>query len=97
MNPKLKEKIQREIRKRAFKRSDWLRQDEQISVDSQHTLEALKEVTGLPRPELEAIARDVRLSYEVSKDEFFSIRNQILISFAISGFVIIIGWLLLMI
>jgi hypothetical protein len=97
MNRKLKAKIQREIRKRAFKRSDRLRQHEQISVDSQHTLEALKEVTGLPRPELRAIARDVRLSFEVRKDEFFSIRNQILISIAISGFVIILGWLLLMI
>jgi hypothetical protein len=97
MNRKLEAKIQKKIRNRAFKRLDKIRQERQRLQNEKYTLDALREVTGLPLWELEAIANEVMLSFEVIRDEFFSIKNQILISFGISGFVIILGCLLLMI
>jgi len=97
MNRKLEAKIQKKIRNRAFKRLDKIRQERQRLQNEKCTLDALREVTGLPLWELEAIANEVMLSFEVIRDEFFSIKNQILISFGISGFVIILGCLLLMI
>jgi hypothetical protein len=97
MNRKLEEKIRKEIRKHAFERSDRLWQEKQHLQSTKHTLDALHEVTGLPRPELEAISNEVLLSFKVSRDEFFSIRNQILVAFGVSGFVTILGCLLFMI
>ena len=97
MNRKLEAKIQKKIRNRAFKRLDKIRQERQRLQNEKYTLDALHEVTGLPLRELEAIANEVMLSFEVIRDEFFSIKNQILISFGISGFVIILGCLLFMI
>jgi hypothetical protein len=76
---------------------DKIRQERQRLQNEKYTLDALHEVTGLPLRELEAIANEVMLSFEVIRDEFFSIKNQILISFGISGFVIIFGCLLFMI
>jgi hypothetical protein len=97
MNRKLEAKVQREIRKRAFERSDRLQQERQNLQKTQHTLDALQEVTGLPRPQLESIADDVKLSLRVTNDDFFSIKNQILMTFGVSGFVIILGWLVFII
>lgn len=88
-------RLQREIRKRAFASWDRLRQEKQRRQDIQNTLDALDEVTELPRSELEAIARDVRLSWECHDENFFSIRNQILVACAIFGIVLTFGWLLI--
>ena len=97
MNRKLEAKVQREIRKRAFERSDRLQQERQNLQKTQHTLDALQEVRGLPRPQSESIADDVKLSLRVTNDDFFSIKNQILMTFGVSGFVIILGWLVFII
>jgi hypothetical protein len=97
MNCKLEAKIQKKIRTRTFKHLDKIRQERQRLQNEKYTLDALHEVTGLPLWELEAIANEVMLSFEVIRDDFFSIKNQILISFGISGFVIILGCLLFMI
>ena len=65
MNPKLSEKIKKEIRRRAFEQSDRLQQEKQNQQDVQYTLDALHEVTGLPRPQLKTIANAAMLSVEV--------------------------------
>ena len=97
MNHKLEKKIRKEIRKRAFERADILRQEKQNLQGSEYTLDALQDVTGLPRSDLESIALFVRLSRQMTHDGFFSIKNQILMTFVVSGFVIILGFLLFMI
>ena len=95
MNRQLEAQIRKEIRKRALEQSDRLRQKKQKWQDIQHTLDALHEVTGLPRHELEVIANEARLSFETGREEFFSIKKQILMASSISGFIIISVWLLL--
>ena len=91
MNHKLEARIQKQIRKRAFERADVLRQERQYAQKTQHTLDALQEVTGLRRPELESIADEVRLSIQMTGDDFFSIKNQILMTFAAAGVILIIS------
>ena len=93
MKTRLDEKIQREIRKRAFKRRDRLRLENRRQQGIQHTLDALYEVTNLSRAELEAIAGEVRLSCMCYDENFFSIKNQILVTCGIFSFIIILGWL----
>ena len=97
MNRKIEERIQRKIRKRAFEHLDRLEQRRRTSAASRHTLEALAQVTGLPRPELQAITREVNLSLEMEREAFFSIKNQILLASGICAFAVIFGGLLFMI
>ncbi|MGD8738771.1 MAG: hypothetical protein PVG34_00550 [Desulfobacterales bacterium] len=91
MNHKLEAKIQKEIRKRAFERADDLRQEKQSLQKTECTLDALQEVTGLPRPDLESIAEDVRLSRQMTRNDFFSIKNQILMTFGLAGLILFLG------
>ena len=91
MNRKLEAKIQKQIRQRAFERADILRQEKQNLQKTQHTLDALQEVTGLHRPELESIADAVRLSHQMRKDDFFSIKNQILMTFGVASLILILS------
>ena len=93
MHADFEEKLKKEIRKRAFERRDRLRHEKQRRQDIQHNLDALYEVTELPRSELEAIARDARLSCMCHDEDFFSIKNQVLVACGIFGFVIILVWL----
>jgi hypothetical protein len=90
MTGRLEKKIQKQIRKRAFNRAETLRQEKQDAQKTQHTLDALQEVTGLHRPELESIADEVRLSVQMTRDDFFSIKNQILMTFATAGLILIL-------
>ncbi|MFQ5772681.1 MAG: hypothetical protein ACE5HX_19250 [bacterium] len=89
------DKIQKEIRRRAFARSDFLRQAEQKRQGTKHTLDALQEVTGLPCVDLETIANDVRRSIEPDEKDFFSIKNQFLMVFGAFGFIIFFIWMLI--
>ena len=91
MNHKLEAKIRKEIRKRAFEHADTLQQKRQNLQKTEFTLDALQEVTGLPRPHLESIADDVRLSCRMVHDDFFSIKNQILMTFGLAGLILILG------
>jgi len=91
MNHKLEAKIQNEIRKRAFERADTLWQEKQRLQKTEYTLDALQDVTGLPRPDLESIAEDVWLSRHMPRDDFFSIKNQILMIFGLAGLIIMIS------
>jgi hypothetical protein len=97
MNPKLGERIKKEIRRRAFEQSESQQQERQNLRGVEHTLDALHEVTGLPRPELKAIANAAMLSFEMREEKFFSIKNQILIVSSAFSCVVILAWLLFMI
>jgi hypothetical protein len=75
---KLHERIQGEIRRRAFARADWLAAQSDREESTRHTLDALASVTGLAHSELEAIAAQVGAFYENEADRFFSIRQQLI-------------------
>ena len=97
MNPRRREKIKKEIRRRTFEQADRLQQERQDLQDVQHTLDALHEVTGLPRPELKTIADAAMLSTGVHQENFFSIKNQILVVSAACICTVMLAWLLIMI
>jgi hypothetical protein len=97
MNQKLGERIKEEIRRRAFAQSDRLQHERQILQGVKHTLDALHEVTGLPRPQLKAIVNEAMLSSVAPTERFFSIKNQILIVSSAFSCVVLVAWLLFMI
>ena len=97
MHHKLAEMIKKEIRRRAFEQSDRLQQEKQNLQAVRHTLNALHEVTGLPRRQLQTIANEAMRSYEVRTEKFFSIKNQILIASSGCSCALILAWLLCMI
>ena len=72
-------KILAEIRRQAFIRADEYRRKEENRQDTRYTLEALQELTGLPRHELENIAATVGTVYEPEEEGFFSVKNQFLV------------------
>jgi hypothetical protein len=76
----LDDRKQREIRKRAFKRRDSLEQQTASARYTQNTIDALEQVTGLSRLELESIAGEVSASFAADYDDFFSIKDQLIIS-----------------
>ena len=97
MDSRAETKIQKEIRKQAFQRADELHRERQLNVKTQHTLAALREVTGLQRRELESIADAVKLSLRGPGDHFFSIRRQIMITAGVLGSILILSGLLTLI
>ena len=92
MDRKLEAKIQKQIRRHAFERAEIWRQDKQHLQGTKHTLDALHEVTGLPRPQLESIADEIRLSLQVTNERFFSIKNQTVMTLSIFGFIMVLSW-----
>ena len=92
MNPKLEAKIQKEIRKLTLERAHLLQQEKQHHQRTEYTLDALQEVTGLPRPDLESIANQVRFSKQMTHDDFFSIKNQFLITLGVCNLMLILVW-----
>ena len=97
MNHKSEAKIRKEIRRRAFERADFVRRKRQNLQKIRFTLDALQEVTGLPRPELESIAEDARLSRRMAHDGFLSIKHQILMTSGLAGLLLILCGFLYMI
>lgn len=79
------DRIQREIRKRAFDRRDSLARQADRAQRTQATIDALEQVTGLSRSELERIAGEVAVSFKPDKDDFFSVRRQLILT----GFTVI--------
>ena len=92
MNRKQEATIQKEIRRRAFEQADAWQAEKLQSQRTKHTLDALHEVTGLPQTQLESIADEITLSLQVTNERFFSIKNQILMTLSISGFIMILSW-----
>jgi hypothetical protein len=97
MDSRLEAKIQKEIRRRAFERADLMRQERQHLAKTQHTLAALQEVTGLHRHELESIAAAVKRSLQGTRDDFFSIKMQMMITFSLLSLIVILVALLTLI
>ena len=82
-NTNIEKKIQEEIRRRAFARADLLKQKKDSHLDTRFTIDALQEVTGLPRSELEQIADDVRSSFKSQRKDYFSIKSQFSLVFGL--------------
>ena len=91
----LEEKIQKEIRRRVLDLADLKRQETAGKRYTRYTINALEEVTGLPRVELESIAREVRVSYGGGERDFFSIKSQLIISASICMPLLILIWLII--
>jgi len=99
MSANRENKILKEIRRRAFARSDALLQEHECTQATDNTLDALEEVTGLARIELETIAGEVHYAFKPYDRDFFSIKNQMVLVFGSLGIGIVligllIGWLL---
>ena len=86
--------IQKEIRRRAFLRSDALLMENEYLQATKNTLDALQDVTGLPRAELESIANEVAYSYQGYDADFFSIKNQLVAVLGSFGVLSVLFWLL---
>ena len=84
------DRIQREIRRRAFNRMDLLARQKADALHTRHTIDALEQVTGLARAELESIAGEVSPLFAADGDNFFSIKDQLIISGAVSVPVLVI-------
>jgi hypothetical protein len=97
MGSRLEAKIQKEIRRRAFERADLMRLERQHLAKTQHTLNALQEVTGLHRHELESVAAAVKRSLQGTRDDFFSIKMQMMITFGLLSLIVILVALLTLI
>jgi hypothetical protein len=95
MNANTKDSIQQEIRRRAFERFDYLQEKEINLQSSKHTLDALQDVTGMPRMELETIAEEVRNSFQTYQENFFSFKNQMIWVFGSLGFFVFLTWLII--
>ena len=67
-----------EIRRQAFIHADQRCREEENRQETGYTLDALQELTGLPRRELETIATNVRAFHESEDKNFFSVQNQFL-------------------
>jgi len=67
-----------EIRRQTFIHADQRCREEENRQETGYTLDALQELTGLPRRELETIATNVRAFHESEDKNFFSVQNQFL-------------------
>jgi len=84
--------ILQEIRKRALQRFDDVQRQGRLTQAINHTLDALHEVTELPRTVLQTIAAEVTGSMDADPDDFFSIKNQLLMVSAAFGAMAIVIW-----
>ena len=83
--------ILEEIRRQAFIRADQRRREAEIRRETRYTLDALQELTGLPRRELETIAANVKACYYPEERDFFSVGNQFRV---VSSSLVLIGFIL---
>jgi len=90
----MEKKIQAEIRRRAFERADHSSLEQNHRRNAGLTLDALEEVTGLSRSELEQIAAEVRASYERPRRDYFSIKAQLIFVLGGIGVLILLLYLL---
>ncbi len=65
------------IRRQAFILADQRRREAELTRETRYTLDALEELTGLPRRELESIAADVKTCGHQGERAFFSVKNQL--------------------
>ena len=86
------DKILKEIRRQAFIRAGQYCREAEYRQDTQHTLDALQELTDLPRRELEAIAADVRAIHEPEEKDFFSVKNQFMMVSSGLALIVLFLW-----
>jgi hypothetical protein len=84
--------ILQEIRKRALQRRDDLQRQGRLMQAINDTLDALHEVTELPRTDLETISAEVAVSMDAEQDTFFSIKNQLLMVSTACGAMAMVIW-----
>jgi Mg2+ and Co2+ transporter CorA len=84
--------VLQEIRKRALQRRDDLQRQGRLTQAINDTLDALQEVTELPRTDLETIAAEVTGSRNAERDDFFSIRKQLLMVSTACGALATVIW-----
>jgi hypothetical protein len=89
MDAYIESKIRSEIKRQVIERSTFVKREKDTLLDTQYTLEALHELTGLPLSEIEKIAKEVRNSFPPDTEDVFSIRNQVL-AVALLGLIIIL-------
>jgi hypothetical protein len=89
-------KIQAEIRRRAFERANHRILGQNHMQNDGFTLDALEEVTGLSRSELEQIAAEVRASFVRPRRDYFSIKAQLILVLGSIGILILLLVLLLL-
>ena len=80
MDAYIESKIQSEIKRRVIEQAVSVQKEKDTLLDTQYTLEALHELTGLPLSEIERIAKEVRASFSPDGEDTFSIRNQVLVA-----------------
>jgi 2'-5' RNA ligase len=90
----MEKKLQAEIRRRAFERADHRSLEQNHRRNTDLTLDALGEVTGLSRSELEQIATEVRASFERPRRDYFSIKAQLILVLGSIGVLILLLYLL---
>ena len=86
------EKILEEVRRQAFIRARQKDGEDEVRQCGRDTLDALQELTGLPRHELQAIAATVNTNCAREDEDFFSIKNQFLMVSAGLGLSCICIW-----
>jgi len=79
-------KINKEIVLRAVNRSGFGMRERERRLHHQDILDALEDVTHLPRWELESISRDVRESYARRGGDFFSVKHQAVLAASMGSF-----------
>ena len=72
------DRLLKKIRKEALCAAESERKRLELLQSTEYTLEALEEITGLPRPQLDRIAENTLISHEISQDRFFSLGQQLL-------------------
>ena len=81
-----------EMRRQAFIRARQRDRENEVRQRSRDTLDALQELTGLPRQELQAIAANASTNCGREEADFFSIKNQFLMVSAGLGLGCIFIW-----
>jgi hypothetical protein len=94
MKNQIRDEIQAEIRRRAFERADILQATLGCKQNTRFTLDALQTATGLTRNELETIAAEVHRSFAAEEDNFFSMRQQLVVVSATVGLSAAFIWLI---
>ena len=84
MDAYIESKIQSEIKRRVIARSASVQKEKDTLLDTQYTLEALHELTGLPLAEIEKIAKEVRESFSPDIISSFILLQYNSISFFVS-------------
>jgi lysyl-tRNA synthetase class I len=86
MNADMQEEMRETLIRRALEEVSFKEKQKDEDLCLQDTLAVLENITTLSREEMESLAEEVKRSYEIKEDTFFSIKHQILLAGALVGF-----------